>query len=102
MSYFHQAGVLIRRQAIDVLISVLVFSLQEAWEALCHIVCSGNPLSPVAHVDPNHLKQKNCHHFTDCIGRCLALPSRLKSYSHKNDLLLVKNIYIILLAFQCY
>lgn len=100
MSYFHQAGVLIGWQAIDVLISVLVFSLQEAWKALCHIVCSGNLLFPVAHVDPNHLKQKSCHYFPDCIGSCVSLPSRLKSYSHKNDLLLVKNINIILLAFQ--
>lgn len=65
MSYLHQSWVLIGRQTVDVLISVLVFSLQEAWKALCHVVGSWDLFFPIAHVDPNHLKQKSCHYFPD-------------------------------------
>lgn len=55
-SHLHQAGVLVGREAVDVLLPLWVLGLQEAGEASLDVVGAGDLLLPVIHVDLQHLQ----------------------------------------------
>ena len=57
IAHLHQAWVLIGRKAIDVMPAFLAAHLQEAGEAVLHMVRPRNPLFPVTHIDLQHLDE---------------------------------------------
>lgn len=56
VAHLHEPWILIRWQAIDVMIRLLGFYLDEAGEALLDVVGTWDLLPPVAHIDPQHLQ----------------------------------------------